>query len=155
MQEYSTNVTSARNCSEEMRNPHICTARREDYTTFVMATGEKGEAAAAVLDKFMNWAEREKCHENIVFLSDEAYREKFENCVGRPPVGQFIDPTQRKRTQPSLPYNGKYRRLSESSRSSSSSRTSISATSSSSLSSLSAVYGSPPYLQERRRSDQK
>ena len=45
-----------------------------------MATGEKGDAAAAVLDKFMNWAERKKCHEKKVFLSDEAYREKFELC---------------------------------------------------------------------------
>ena len=144
-------------------NPHICRARREDYAPFVMATGEKGEAAAAVLNKFMDWAEREKCHEVKVLLSEEAYKEKFGNCVGRgrpisrPPVGQFencggrgrtitrlpagqfIDPTQRKRTQPLLPYNGKCRRLSESSRSSSSSsRTSVSTASSSSSSSSSS-----------------
>ena len=41
---------------QKNNNPHICRAGREDYIPFVMATGEKNEAAA-VLDKFMIWAE--------------------------------------------------------------------------------------------------
>ena len=56
--------------------------------------------------------------------------------LNRTPMGQFCDPTVRKRTQPSLPYNGKCRRLSETSRStSSSSRSSSSSTSTTSSSS--------------------
>ena len=43
-------------------NPHLCRARRDDYIPFVMATGEKGEAAAAEMGRFMRWAEKEKMH---------------------------------------------------------------------------------------------
>ena len=131
-------------------NPHICRARRDEYVPFVMATGETGDAAMAVLDKFMTVAERNQVKEKRVSLTEEEYREKFGNvkCAtsigrGRPLVRKPVNPvdfTQRKRTQPSLPYNGKYRRVSpvSSNRSSSTSSSSSSSSSSSTTSSSSS-----------------
>ena len=117
--------------------------KREDYILFVMATGEKGEAALRVLNRFMQNAEENLVIVRNFMLNENEYEAKFDIGASRGrgrgrgrPFNRInvVDYTARKRTQPALPYNGKCRRLSSSSMSSRSSSASSSTLSSSSSS---------------------